>query len=107
MKEYIERTAAVKAAQAGADEWGGDFNRNRDTYIEAAIDEVPTADVVAVVRCKDCMFSCYEFGVGTDLYYCGGTGLISTPDAFCSRGLKNEDGHIKLTHCAVEIDQET
>lgn len=48
MKEYIEREAAVKAAQAGADEWDGGFNRNRDTYIECAIDEVPTADVIEV-----------------------------------------------------------
>ena len=95
MKEYIERAAAVKAAQAGADEWGGDFNRNRDTYIEAAIDEVPTADVVAVVRCKDCMF--YTFGVDVGFFYCGRNELITTPDAFCSGGLKNEDklGDIK------------
>lgn len=45
MKEYIERSAAVKAAQDGADEWDGGFNRNRDAYIEAAIDKVPTVHV--------------------------------------------------------------
>lgn len=50
MDEYISREAAVKAAQDGADEWGGDFNRNRDTYIEVAIDKVPTADVRPVKR---------------------------------------------------------
>lgn len=48
MKEYIERGMAVKAAQDGADEWDGGFNRNRDAYIETAIDRVPTADVQEV-----------------------------------------------------------
>lgn len=50
MAEYIEREAAVKAAQDGADEWDGGYNRNRDMYIEAAIDEVPAADVQPVVH---------------------------------------------------------
>lgn len=56
MSEYIERDAAVKAAQDGADEWDGGFNRNRDMYIEAAMDNVPTVDAVEVVRCKDCRY---------------------------------------------------
>ena len=47
MFEYIEREAAVKAAQDGADEWDGGYNRNRDIYVEAAIDKVPAADVVS------------------------------------------------------------
>ena len=48
--DYISREAAVKAAQDGADEWDGGYNRNRDSYIECAIDEVPAADVRPVVR---------------------------------------------------------
>ena len=44
MSEYIDRDAAVKAAQDGADEWDGGFNRNRDMYIEAAMDNVPTVE---------------------------------------------------------------
>lgn len=52
MAEHIDREAAVKAAQDGADEWDGGYNRNRDAYIECAIDKVPAADVVEVVRGK-------------------------------------------------------
>ncbi len=44
MSEHIERDAAVKAAQDGADEWDGGFNRNRDMYIKAAMDKVPTVE---------------------------------------------------------------
>lgn len=50
MTDYISREAAVRAAQDGADEWDGGFNRNRDAYIERAISEVPAADVRPVVR---------------------------------------------------------
>lgn len=52
MTEYIERDAAVKAAQDGADEWDGGYNRNRDMYIEAAIDKLSAADVKPIVRGK-------------------------------------------------------
>ena len=48
MAEYIKREAAVKAAQDGADEWDGGYNRNRNSCIEAAICNVPTADVAEV-----------------------------------------------------------
>jgi len=50
--DYISREAAVKAAQDGADKWDGGFNRNRDSYIECAIDLIPAADVVEVVHGK-------------------------------------------------------
>lgn len=46
MTDYIKREDAVEAAQAGADEWDGGYNINRDAYIECAIDKIPAADVV-------------------------------------------------------------
>lgn len=52
MKEYIEREAAIKAAQDGVDEWDGGFARGRDVYIETAIDKVPNADVEKVRHAK-------------------------------------------------------
>ena len=55
MKEYIERDAAIKAAQDGTDLWDGGYSKYRDEYIKSAINAIPAADVVEVVRCKDCV----------------------------------------------------
>lgn len=53
-KEYIEREAALFAALVGADKWDGGSNYERDLVIEEAISRVPAADVIEVVRCKEC-----------------------------------------------------
>ena len=49
MKEYIEREAAISACYDG-------YADNRDDCAEN-IRMLPAADVVAVVRCKDCTHS--------------------------------------------------
>ena len=49
------------------------------------IDDVPAADVVPVVRCKDCK----HVHAGLDIYYCrwwDSWGI--NPDGFCSCGAK-------------------
>ena len=49
------------------------------------IDEIPTANVVEVVRCKDCKY----FG---EFQHCDIFGFCE-PDDYCSRGeRRNEDG---------------
>lgn len=68
MTEYIERGAAVKAAKHA---WGKGLEPTQ--YIEI----IPAADVVPVVRCKDCKF--WDFG---DCYRLE----LSRPDDFCSYG---------------------
>ena len=45
------------------------------------VELLPTADVVEVVRCKDCKFFCREYRC-----YCGEFGGIVTEEDFCSRG---------------------
>ena len=50
------------------------------------IDEIPTADVVEVVRCKDCVYSsCYgqicHYSVGRDVQ----------PEHYCSYGERREE----------------
>ena len=52
-----------------------------------AIDEMPNADVVPVVRCKDCKYLMFS-----DFYSeCGKGGMwIVRPDDFCSRGERKE-----------------
>lgn len=80
MKEYIDRNALLK------DICGNDPSHMEDYYFNA-IANAPTADVVAVVRCKDCkhlMFSdCY--GECSKAYL----GIVSPWD-FCSRGERKE-----------------
>lgn len=68
MVEYIEREAAVEAAKHA---WTKGLEPTQ--YIEM----IPAAEVVPVVRCKDCEF--WDFG---DCYRLE----LSRPDDFCSYG---------------------
>lgn len=57
-KEYIEREALL-------DRLCGDDPSRMEDYYYNAIKDVPAADVVKVVRCKDCKHSgMYAFGCG-------------------------------------------
>lgn len=48
MTEYIEREAAIKAANEGADIWDGGSNKGRYKHISDALNAVPAADVAPV-----------------------------------------------------------
>lgn len=71
-------------------------NRLRNEYdcetvtgLDAAVyvlDNMQTADVVEVVRCKDCAYSFEAYG---DLH-CEKFCHYSTPDDFCSRGERRD-----------------
>ena len=75
MAEYIERSAAIKAAKHA---WAKGLEPSQ--YIEA----LPAADVAPVVRCRDCA---HLFGT-----LCTVCGLLPRqPDDFCSRG-ERKDG---------------
>lgn len=50
------------------------------------IRSIPTADVMEVLRCKDCKFFCRE-----SRCYCGEFGGIVTEDDFCSRGERKDE----------------
>ena len=50
--------------------------------------DLPTADVVEVVRCKDCEYFVDEMGWA----YCGMTYLPTEEDGFCKWGERREDG---------------
>lgn len=74
MAEYIERSAAIKAAKHA---WAKGLEPSQ--YIEA----LPAADVVQVLRCKDCK----DWGPGTgDVSICWETYEPMPPDGFCSIG---------------------
>ena len=68
-----------------------DLLHNRGFYpamVSAAIKNTPTADVVEVVRCKDCRWYLTANWDGTILYGCDCTeGLKDVePNGFCSYG---------------------
>ena len=64
--------------------------------VERAIKNAPTADVVAVVRCKDCKHWRHETDGMIDHYecnvFCGcyGRGYLTGADDFCSYGERKE-----------------
>lgn len=90
--EYISREAAIDAVLS----YNGYFQDQLSTNnmilkmeAEVAIDDVPAADVVEVVRCKDCVF--YRSATGFCHYhskeYDGGEYWDKFgSDDFCSRG---------------------
>lgn len=87
--EYIERKALLKKARELA---GGSFST---PLIISAIEDAPAADVVEVVRCKDCKHLRIINGKG--LYaYCPKTECkfepfeIDTRTHYCSFGVRKE-----------------
>ena len=46
--------------------------------------DMPTADVVEVIRCKDCKYYISE------PYYCFRKDILMTPHSFCSYGKRRE-----------------
>ena len=90
MKEYIER-AAVKDEILS---WAVCINhpellRKEDTMY--CIDNMPTADVVEVVRCKDCIWRGRE---ECAMFYrcdCGEQHTWETDNDFCSYGERREE----------------
>ena len=85
MAEYIERSAAIKAAKHA---WAKGLEPSQ--YIEA----LPAADVSPVMRCKDCVH--YDLGVCLKIYSDGNTQKDSwqsrNPDDFCSYGERKDGG---------------
>lgn len=82
-KEYISRESAL-----GAIIWNVSEINNR-AQAESVLRDVPVADVVKVVRCKDCA----EWQRGWDpvstqkgAHFCAITGLFTDPGWFCKDG---------------------
>lgn len=95
MKEYIDRNALLK------DICGNDPSHMEDYYFNA-IANAPTADVVEVVRCKDCKYweydkrsydRGYHFGECTCPHWEGSSVWDrhdTTIDDYCSQGKRKE-----------------
>lgn len=84
MTEYIEREALFKAFERTC--WFN--NADRDEIAEELLLQMPTADVVEVVRCKDCAIPHNKWLGCPNL-----NGLIPPPDFYCAKGKRKEDKH--------------
>ena len=63
MAEYIKREDLIRRFELSIKSWSSDCNSNAPVMVRAykevvhRIENIPAADVVEVVRCKDCKFS--------------------------------------------------
>ena len=87
MNEYIERNAAIDAIMAVYVSTAGYKTRERVFKAEEAVHRLPAADVVEVVRCKDCRFLRFSDFYGKCV--CGRMAIVQPWD-YCSRGERND-----------------
>ena len=89
-KEYIEREALIAKLNDIATEYIRDKSIQCTLAAGVVLDirddvakKQPTADVVEVVRCKDCVYA------SRDGYICRyGVGRVTSPDDYCKNGEK-------------------
>lgn len=99
MAEYITREAAIKIAEKYGTGNGCVLGRHSGVAdcVASEIAAIPAADVVAVVRCRDCTH--YREYMGRDMCAKNATvldghevGLRATgKDEFCSKGERSEE----------------
>lgn len=85
MAEYIEREALIN--------WAKEFYPN-DKHFVSGIVNAPTADVVEVVRCKDCLYATERYGHLTCINGISYRNHWNRPDDFCNHGVRM-DGDTK------------
>lgn len=101
MAEYIEREKAFKLIKEQKEKETGAYSKGRNTGLFVAMsiiknkEALPNADVVEVVRCKDCK-KCFinPFGKESNVGVCNQKGIIGTVvqlDDYCSYGERKEE----------------
>ena len=86
MKEYIEREAAIKAIENDCSEL---VYYTKEDAIQC-VKAIPAADVVEVVRCKDCLYSTERYGHMDCIHGVSYRNTWNKPDFFCSYGERKE-----------------
>ena len=85
MAEYIDREAWKK--YLNEEDFGTPDERWRpESEFAQMIEAIPTADVVEVVRCKECKYWVEEKEFGMLCSHWGSALAESQPDDFCSYG---------------------
>ena len=82
MSTYIR---AVVIAKAIAEKYGIPLGDLVDTFAD-----IPAADVVEVVRCKDCLYSTERYGHMECIHGVSYRNTWNKPDFFCSYGERKE-----------------
>ena len=82
-KEYIERGVLIKKLnEAPAYFESGDIRYGIDIATQEIIKQ-PTADVVEVTYCRDCI--CFELTTSNNQHFCNRFGGSVTENDYCSR----------------------
>lgn len=88
MAEYITKEAAINAVENAPIE----LFQSEWEEIEEAINAAPVADVVPVVRCKDCKYLVNATVNDNGFLICEISDMEITPDDFCSYGERKDGG---------------
>lgn len=89
MAEYIKREAVLRAVQGQRSPCRSPAQNRMLDCLKAAVIRISAADVVQVLRCKDCK----DWGPGTgDVPICWETYEPMPPDGFCSCGERKDGG---------------
>lgn len=98
MPEYIEREALIAFLEDNHDDKDWLVNQYNADWICSWIESQPAADVVAVVRCKDCKhWKKQDFMAGNDRYhleyggFCPNGRFARYENDFCSYGERRSD----------------
>ena len=88
MNEYITKEAAIEAVE----DTNIELFLSEWKEIEEKINAIPTADVVSVVRCKDCKYAYINsFSAASGVALCSSSAKVMQQDDFCSYG-ERKDG---------------
>ena len=91
MAEYIKRETVIKVLKDNVTEmechiyFGSNLGIPNDE-IEDIVNEIPTADVVEVVRCKDCKYFQTAKVNNKGFLICPASGMEITETDYCSYG---------------------
>lgn len=94
MAEYIDRETAIKAVEkADYTAIADDADSCKADYLREIIESVPAADVVPVVRCKNCKYAYINsFSVASGVVFCSSSMKAMQQDDFCSYGERMDGG---------------
>ena len=98
MPEYIKMTDAITTTWMILRGMGYAAEDNPDMVktVAAVFDTAPAADVVEVVRCRDCIFWdtswSPEAGGKNGAHYCPRCHLVTLKDSFCSGAYRKDGG---------------
>lgn len=96
MSRYIDADGFAKSIELSIKSWGRDCNSNAPKMVLAYQDvlhrlqNAPTADVVEVVRCKDCKYNHFVQPNGTIHCHKELHCKFVKPTDFCSEGERRE-----------------